>query len=67
MCTSSSGLDLAGDEPQAEGDKYVYDQMHRSGYPDGKAFIYDYFENADFYKLTGYTSTGGVTEFYPME
>jgi len=67
MCTSSAGLDLAGDEPQAEGDKYVYNEMHRSCYRDGKASISGYDKDLDFIEKAGYTSTDGVTGYYPTE
>ncbi|SEK60375.1 hypothetical protein [Ruminococcus albus] len=67
MCSSSDGLDIAGDEPKAKGDKYVYDQMHEYGYPDGKAFISGYNKNLDFIEKAGYTSADGVTGYYPEE
>lgn len=67
MCSSSEGLDIAGDEPKAKGDKYVYDQMHEYGYPDGKAFISGYNKDLDFIEKAGYTSADGVTGYYPEE
>lgn len=67
MCTSSEGLDLAGDEPQAEGDKYVYTKMYESGYRDGKAFISGYDEERDFIEMAGYTSTDGNSGRFPIE
>lgn len=67
MCNSSEGLDLAGDEPKAEGDKYVYNEMHESGYTDGKASISGYDKEKDFIKTAVYTSTDGVSGHYPVE
>ena len=67
MCNSSEGLDLAGDEPKAEGDKYVYNEMHESGYTDGKASISGYDKEKDFIETAVYTSTDGVSGHYPVE
>ncbi|EXM39175.1 hypothetical protein RASY3_12230 [Ruminococcus albus SY3] len=67
MCNSGEGLDIAGDEPKAEGDKYVYNEMHEYGYTDGKASISGYDKDLDFIEKAGYTSTDGVTGYYPTE
>ncbi|SFC22828.1 hypothetical protein [Ruminococcus albus] len=67
MCSSSEGLDIAGDEPKAKGDKYVYDQMHEYGYPDGIVLISGYDKGLDFIEKAGYTSADGVSGDYPVE
>ena len=65
QCSSSAGLDLSGNEPEADGDNWIYSIITVNGKDNGKISFGPFNEEKGLPEYVIYTSADGTVTKYP--
>ena len=65
QCSSSAGLDLSGNEPEADGDNWIYSIITVNGKDNGKISFGPFNEEKGLPEYVIYTSADGTATKYP--